>query len=55
MTPDSNSAEAGWQRVADDLATALRMTILRNQTVNDRDRDRAQEALGRYERAAATL
>ena len=37
--------------VADELATALRTTILRNPTVTARDWDQAQTALGRYERA----
>jgi hypothetical protein len=53
MRPNSNGAgaEAGWQNVADELASALRATILRNPTVTARDWDRAQAALRRYERA----
>ena len=53
MRPNSNGAgaEAGWQNVADELASALRATILRNPTVTARDWNQAQAALGRYERA----
>ena len=51
MNPDSNGSEAGWQSVADELASALRATILRNPTVTARDWEQAQAALGRYERA----
>ena len=51
MRPDTNGAEAGWRSVADELASALRATILRNPTVTARDWDQAQAALGRYERA----
>lgn len=43
--------EARWRGVADELATALRATILRNPTVSARDWERAQAALGRYEHA----
>jgi hypothetical protein len=51
MISEFNGAEAGWQSVADELASALRATILRNPTVTARDWDQAQAALGRYERA----
>ena len=51
MNPDLNGTETGWRSVADELATALRTTILRNPTVTARDWDQAQTALGRYERA----
>ena len=53
MRPNSNGAgtDGGWQSVADELASALRATILRNPTVTARDWDRAEAALGRYERA----
>jgi len=46
-----NATETGWRSVADELASALRATILRNPTVTARDWDQAQAALGRYERA----
>jgi hypothetical protein len=51
MNPDFNGSEAGWRSVADELASALRATILRNPTVTARDWEQAQAALGRYERA----
>lgn len=37
-----------WQAVADELAGALRTTMLRNPTLNARDWDRASAALERY-------
>ena len=40
-----------WQAVADELASALRTTMLRNPTLNARDWDRASAALERYEGA----
>ncbi|HEV3363256.1 MAG TPA: hypothetical protein VG795_03810 [Acidimicrobiia bacterium] len=40
-----------WQAVADELAGALRTTMLRNPTLNARDWDRASAALERYEGA----
>lgn len=40
-----------WKALADELATALRATILRNPTVTSRDWDRARTALERYETA----
>jgi len=48
-----NGSDAGWRSVADELASALRATILRNPTVSARDWAQAQAALGRYERAGA--
>ena len=51
MGSNANNSETGWRSVADELATALRATILRNPTVTSRDWERAQAALGRYERA----
>lgn len=42
---------ADWQAVADELAGALRATIVRNPAVNSRDWDRARVALERYEHA----
>lgn len=40
-----------WQAVADELAGALRTTMLRNSTLAPRDWDRASAALERYEGA----
>jgi hypothetical protein len=40
-----------WQAVADELAGALRTTMLRNPTLGARDWDRASAALERYEGA----
>ena len=40
-----------WQAVADELAGALRTTMLRNTTLTPRDWDRASAALERYEGA----
>lgn len=51
MISDLNDTETSWQKVADELASALRATILRNPNVTARDWDQAQAALGRYERA----
>jgi hypothetical protein len=51
MISEFNRTEAGWRSVADELASALRATILRNPTVTVRDWDQAQAALARYERA----
>jgi hypothetical protein len=51
ISSNLNGTEARWQSVADELASALRATILRNPTVGARDWDQAQAALGRYERA----
>jgi hypothetical protein len=53
MIREFNGTEAGWRTVADELASALRATILRNPTVTARDWDQAQAALGRYERAGS--
>jgi hypothetical protein len=50
MTPDT-STEVEWRSVADELASALRATILRNPSVAAKDWDRAEAALGRYEEA----
>jgi hypothetical protein len=41
-----------WQAVADELAGALRTTMLRNPTLAARDWDRATTALERYDGAA---
>jgi hypothetical protein len=41
-----------WQAVADELAGALRTTMLRNPTLAARDWARASAALDRYEGAA---
>ncbi|HEY4409662.1 MAG TPA: hypothetical protein VGO87_07255 [Acidimicrobiia bacterium] len=51
MGPIPDSTEAAWQGVAAELASALRATILRNPSVSAQDWDRAQAALGRYDRA----
>jgi hypothetical protein len=40
-----------WQAVADELAGALRTTMLRNPTLAGRDWDRASAALERYDGA----
>jgi hypothetical protein len=40
-----------WQAVADELAGALRTTMLRNPSLAARDWDRASAALERYEGA----
>ena len=40
-----------WQAVADELASALRTTMLRNPSLAARDWDRASAALERYEGA----
>ena len=40
-----------WEAVADELAGALRTTMLRNPTLNARDWDRASAALERYQGA----
>ena len=42
---------ADWRAVADELAGALRATILRNPTVTARDWNQARAALERYEHA----
>jgi hypothetical protein len=41
-----------WQAVADELAGALRTTMLRNPNLTARDWDRASAALERYDGAA---
>jgi hypothetical protein len=41
-----------WQAVADELAGALRTTMLRNPKLTARDWDRASAALNRYNSAA---
>ena len=48
----STITSADWQAVADELAGALRTTILRNPSVTARDWDLARAALERYESAA---
>jgi hypothetical protein len=55
MTPDLSATEARWRGVADELASALRATVLRNPTVTARDWDQARAALGRYEQAGGEL
>jgi hypothetical protein len=55
MNSKFNGSEAGWRSVADELASALRATILRNPGVTARDWDQAQTALGRYERAGGEM
>lgn len=47
MTEDA----VDWQAVADELAGALRTTMLRNPTLAPRDWDRANAALERYDGA----
>ncbi|MCA1843056.1 MAG: hypothetical protein LC792_07660 [Actinobacteria bacterium] len=47
--------EPAWQAIADELAAALRTTMLRNPTVSALDWDRAQAALGRYEMAGGAV
>jgi hypothetical protein len=47
--------EPGWQAIADELAAALRTTMLRNPTVSALDWSRAQAALGRYETAGGAV
>ena len=44
-----------WQAVADELAGALRTTMLRNPTLAARDWDRASAALERYDGATCGL
>jgi len=56
MPPESASANMNglavdWQAVADELAGALRTTMLRNPTLMPRDWDRASAALERYDGA----
>ena len=56
MPPESASAEmigtaVDWQAVADELAGALRTTMLRNPSLAARDWDRATAALERYDGA----
>jgi hypothetical protein len=41
-----------WQAVADELAGALRTTMLRNPNLTAQDWDRASAALKRYDEAA---
>lgn len=43
-----------WQAVADELAGALRTTMLRNPTLAARDWDRASAALERYDGATGS-
>ncbi len=50
-SPSATITGSDWQAVADELAGALRVTILRNPGVNSRDWDRARVALERYENA----
>jgi hypothetical protein len=55
MTPDTKTTETAWRAVADELAAALRATILRNPTVTARDYEQATAALGRYEQAGGEV
>lgn len=55
MRSAARSEEAVWQAIADELAAALRTTMLRNPTVSAQDWDRAQAALGRYECAGGEV
>lgn len=60
MPPESASAQMNgnavdWQAVADELAGALRTTMLRNPTLMARDWDRASAALERYDGATRGL
>jgi hypothetical protein len=52
MSATVDITEASWKGVADELASALRATILRNPNVSRPDWERAQIALGHYEVAA---
>jgi hypothetical protein len=47
------TSEADWQSVADELAEALRQTMLRNPFLTAPGWDRARAALSRYEEANA--
>jgi hypothetical protein len=47
--------DQGWQAIADELAAALRTTMLRNPTVSALDWSRAQTALGHYESAGGPV
>lgn len=56
MPPESSAIAmtdnaVDWQAVADELAGALRTTMLRNPSLAPRDWDRASAALERYEGA----
>jgi hypothetical protein len=51
----SKTNEQGWEAIADELAAALRTTMLRNPTVSAVDWGRAQAALGRYESAGGAV
>ena len=55
MSAAATVTGADWQAVADELAAALRTTILRNPTVNARDWDRARAALESYEQAGGGM
>jgi hypothetical protein len=52
VIPDS---AVDWQAVADELAGALRTTMLRNPQLTARDWDRASAALERYEGATCGM
>jgi hypothetical protein len=51
MSRSSVPTDKDWRSVADELAGALRTTVLRNPNLNATDWDRARAALDRYERA----
>lgn len=55
MTPETKTTETPWRGVADELASALRATILRNPTVTARDYAQATAALGRYEQVGGEV
>jgi hypothetical protein len=55
MTTVPSSDTVDWQAVADELAGALRTTMLRNPTLATRDWDRASAALERYDGATCGL
>ena len=50
-SPTATITGSDWKALADELASALRATILRNPTVTSYDWDRARTALERYETA----
>lgn len=50
-SPTATITGSDWKALADELASALRATILRNPTVTSYDWDRARTALERYESA----
>jgi hypothetical protein len=55
MATVMNGKTIDWQAVADELAGALRTTMLRNPSLAPRDWDRASAALERYEGATCDV